>query len=204
MKASLVLHVFLVGLCQAHPPPDRTKQTDGVPVSQLRMLSLGLARLLHGVAETAAQMERQAEHVLAGLDRATNSLESLRKQSLQAGRTHKQVRTDLQIFSAKGDSLQRTVRDLQERLEDLEKEQGTMQYWTNWIHDKVRSLTQPGSAAQAQINTNSIKNIMDKQAKWLDSLTSEVSARDRLINRRLRLIKQLEKRVDYHSRQSSV
>lgn len=36
---------------------------------------------------------------------------------------------------------------------------------------------------------------MDKQAQRLASLTSEVSARDRLINRRLQHIERLEKQV---------
>lgn len=61
-------------------------------MSQLRMLSLGLAHLVHGVMENAGQMEQQAEQVLAELNQATESLESLRKRSLQTGRTHKQVR----------------------------------------------------------------------------------------------------------------
>lgn len=61
-------------------------------MSQLRMLSLGLAHLLHGVAENAKQMEQQGQQVSAELNGAAKSLESLRKQSLQAGRTHKQVR----------------------------------------------------------------------------------------------------------------
>lgn len=41
---------------------------------------------------------------------------------------------------------------------------------------------------------------MDKQARQLASLTSEVSARDRLINRRLQHIEQLEKQVGFHFR----
>lgn len=99
MKASLVLQLsgLLVGLCQAHsdPPPDSastSEQTGGVPVSQLRMLSLGLAHLLHEVAESTKQMEQQGEQVSAELDGAAKSLESLRKHSLLTGRTHKQVR----------------------------------------------------------------------------------------------------------------
>ncbi|XP_026196134.1 uncharacterized protein LOC113148604 [Anabas testudineus] len=202
MKASLVLQLssLLVGLCQAHrdPPPhsaSTSKQTGGVPVSQLRMLSLGLAHLLHGVAENAEQMERQGEQVSAELDGATRSLERLREHGLQAGRTHKQVRKDLQILSAKGDRLQRAVTDLKKGLEDLETEQGAMQTWMSWIHQKVKSLSEPLSGGHAQINVSSVKDIIDKQAQQLASLTSEVSARDRLINRRLQHIEQLEKQV---------
>lgn len=98
MEASrlLRLSVVLVGLCQAHrdPPPDTvsTSETGGVPTSQQRMLSLGLAHLLQGVAENAEQLEQQREQVSAELEGATKSLESLRKQSFQAGRVHRQVR----------------------------------------------------------------------------------------------------------------
>lgn len=93
----LQLSVLLIGLCQAHhatPPGDlSTSQEAGeIPVSQLRMLSLGLAHLLQGVEENAKRLEQQGEQVAAELDRATKSLESLRKQSLQRGRTHRQVR----------------------------------------------------------------------------------------------------------------
>ncbi|KAF3702304.1 hypothetical protein EXN66_Car017992 [Channa argus] len=203
MKVSRVflqLSILLVGLCQAHcdPPPDAASasgQKGGVPVSQLRMLSLGLAHLLHGVAENNEQLEQQRKQVLAELDGATQTLESLLKQRLHTGRTHRQVRKDLQISSAKGDRLQRMVKDLQKVLKDLETEQGAMQCWINWILQKVKSLTEPRSGQQAQLDISSVKDIMNKQAKQLASLTSEVSARDRLINRRLQHIEHLEKQV---------
>lgn len=93
----LQLSVLLVGLCQAHraPPPgdpSESQEAGGVPVSQLRMLSLGLAHLLQGVEENAKRLEQQGEQVAAELDGATKSLEGLRKQTLQAGRTNRQVR----------------------------------------------------------------------------------------------------------------
>lgn len=93
----LQLSVFLIGLCQAHratPPgdPSTSQEAGEVAVSQLRMLSLGLAHLLQGVEENAKRLEQQGEQVAAELDRATKGLESLRKQSLQRGRTHRQVR----------------------------------------------------------------------------------------------------------------
>lgn len=95
----LQLSVLLVGLCQAHraPPPGGPSTSQGagvVPVSQLRMLSLGLAHLLQGVEENAQQLEQQGGQVAAELDGATKSLESLLKQSLKAGRTHRQVRNN--------------------------------------------------------------------------------------------------------------
>lgn len=65
-------------------------------MSQLRMLSLGLAHLLQGLVENVEQLELRGKLVAAGLDEAAESLESLRKQSLQAGRTHRQVRGGIQ------------------------------------------------------------------------------------------------------------
>ncbi|KAK2818874.1 hypothetical protein Q5P01_024435 [Channa striata] len=196
----LQLSILLVGLCQARRDPEAetasgSGQKGGVPVSQLRMLSLGLAHLLHGVAENNEQLEQQRKQVLAELDGATQALESLHKQRSHTGRTHRQVRKDLQILSAKGDRLQRVVKDLKRGLEDLETERGTIQCWINWIRQKVESLTEPRSRQQAQLDISSVKDIMDKQAERLASLTSEVSARDRLIKRRLQHIEHLEKQV---------
>lgn len=87
----LQLSVFLIGLCQAHratPPgdPSTSQEAGEVAVSQLRMLSLGLAHLLQGVEENAKRLEQQGEQVAAELDRAT------KQASLQRGRTHRQVR----------------------------------------------------------------------------------------------------------------
>ncbi|XP_068588519.1 uncharacterized protein [Cebidichthys violaceus] len=200
VSRALRLSFLLVGLCQAHraPPPGvpSTSQEAGeVPVAQLRMLSLGLAHLLQGLVENAEQLERQGEQVAAELDGAAESLESLRKQSLQAGRTHRQVRKDLQILSARGDRLWKAARDLQKGLADLEREQGAMQHRTDRILQKVKSLTEPRSGDQTQLHTGSVKFIINKQARRLASLSSEVSARDRMIDRRLRHINHLEKRV---------
>lgn len=202
MRASRALRLsfLLVGLCQAHhaPPPgvpSASREAGKVPVSQLRMLSLGLAHMLQGLVENAEHLERQGDQVAAELDGAAESLESLRKQSLQAGRTHRQVRKDLQILSARGDRLWWAARDLQKGLEDLEMEQGTMQRRTNRLFQKVKSLTEPRSGDQTPLHIASMKFIMDKQARRLDRLTSEVSARDRTIGRRLRHIGHLEKQV---------
>ncbi len=92
----LQLSVLLVGLCQAHraPPPgdpSTSQGAGGVPVSQLRMLSLGLAHLVRGVEENAKRLEQQGEQVATELDGAIKSLEGLHKLSLQAGRAHRQV-----------------------------------------------------------------------------------------------------------------
>lgn len=99
MRVSRILQLSLVlmGLCQARrdPPlgdPSASQESGEVPVSQLKMLSLGLAHLLKGVEENTGKLEQQGERVAAELDGATRSLESLRKQSLQTGRTHRQVR----------------------------------------------------------------------------------------------------------------
>ncbi|KAM8744394.1 uncharacterized protein AB9X84_018375 isoform 1-T2 [Acanthopagrus schlegelii] len=202
MRVSWVLHlsVLLVGLCQAHqaPPPGdpSTSQKAGeVPVAQLRMLSLGLAHLLQGVEENAERLERQGEQVAAELDGAMKSLESLLKQSSQAGRTHRQVRKDLQMMAARGDRLWRAARDLQKGLEDLEAEQGATQQRMNRIVQKVKSLTEPRTAGQTQLHVSSMKAVVDKQARRLASLTSLVSAQDRLLDRRLQYIDHLEKQV---------
>ncbi|GAA6233954.1 uncharacterized protein LOC108901125 isoform X2 [Lates japonicus] len=208
ISRALQLSVLLVGLCQARraPPTDggSTSQEAGeVPVSQLRMLSLGLAHLLHGVEENAEQLEKQGEQVAAELDGATRSLESLRKKSLQAGRTRRQVRKDLQILSARGDRLWRVVKELQKGLEDLEMEQRAMEQRMNRILQRVESLSEPRSGGRSQLDVSSMKVIMDKQARRLASLTSEVSAQDRLINRRLQRIQHLEKQSRGRSLMSS-
>ncbi|XP_073334464.1 uncharacterized protein [Pagrus major] len=202
MRVSWVLQlsVLLVGLCQAHraPPsddPSTSQEAGEVPVAQLRMLSLGLAHLLQGVEENAERLEKQGEQVAAELDGATKSLESLHKQSSQAGRTHRQVRKDLQIMNARGDRLWRAARDLQKGLEDLETEQGATQQRMNRIVQKVKSLTEPRTGGQTQLDVSSMKVIMDKQARRLASLNSLVSAQDGLIDRRLQYIEHLEKRV---------
>ncbi|XP_076614518.1 uncharacterized protein LOC143338181 isoform X1 [Chaetodon auriga] len=196
----LQLSVLLVGLCQAHttsPPgdPSTSEEAGAVPRSQLRMLSLGLAHLLQGVEENAKRLEQQGEQVAVELDGATKSLEILRKQSFQAGRTHKQVRKDQQILRARGDRLWKVVKDLQKGLEDLQTEQGTTQHRMNRVLQRMKSLTEARSGGQSQLDVSSVKLIIDKQARRLASLTSEVSARDRLIDRHLQHIDRLEKQV---------
>ncbi|CAK6965142.1 uncharacterized protein LOC122968712 [Scomber scombrus] len=196
----LQLSFVLMGLCQArrdHPPgdPSASQESGEVPVSQLKMLSLGLAHLLKGVEENAGKLEQQGERVATELDGATRSLESLRKQSLQTGRTHRQVRKDLQVMSARGDRMRRAVRDLQKGMEELETEQEAMQQQMNRILQGVKSLTEPRSEGRRQLNIRAMKVIVDKQSRRLASLTSEVSARDRMIDRRLKHIENLEKQV---------
>lgn len=92
----LQLSLLLVGLCQpfcaSAPDASSSQEAGEVPVSQLKMLSLGLAHLLQGVDGNAKGLEQQGEHVATELDRATKNLESLRKHSFHAGRTHRQVR----------------------------------------------------------------------------------------------------------------
>ncbi|XP_022600346.1 uncharacterized protein LOC111221244 [Seriola dumerili] len=196
----LQLSVLLMGFCQAHralaTDDASTSQESGeVPVSQLRMLSLGLAHLLHGVEKNTEQLEQQGEQVAAELDGATRSLESLHKQSLKSGRTRRQVRRDLQILSARGDRVWTAVKDLQKGLEDLETEQRATQHRMNQILQRVKSLTQLRSGGQTQLGVGFMRVILDKQAQQLASLTSVVSAQDRLIDRRLQRIQHLEKQV---------
>lgn len=93
----LRLSVFLVGLwqqanCATLPgrpsaPPERA----GVPVLQLRMLSLGLHHLLQGVEEHSSSLEKRGQQGALQLEQATKHVERLSKQSLQTGRTHRQV-----------------------------------------------------------------------------------------------------------------
>lgn len=98
MSRALQLSVLLVGFCQIHrglsaeDAGSTSRESGEVPVSQLRMLSLGLAHLLHGVERNGEQLEQQGAQVAAEMDGVTRSLESLHKKSLQAGRTNRQVR----------------------------------------------------------------------------------------------------------------
>ncbi|KAE8284824.1 hypothetical protein D5F01_LYC16265 [Larimichthys crocea] len=192
----LQLSILLVGLCQAHcttSPSGLSQEAGEALVSQLRMLSLGLAHLLQGVEENTKQLEQQGEKVAAELDRTMKTLENHHKQNLQARRTHRQVRKDLQVLSARGDRLWRAVKDLQKGLEDLETEQVAPQHRMNRILQRVKSLTEPRSGDQTQLDVSSMKVLIDKQARRLAGLTSEVSAQDRLIDRRLQYIERLEK-----------
>ncbi|XP_041667381.1 uncharacterized protein LOC121525445 [Cheilinus undulatus] len=197
MTRGLLLLVLMVGLCQAYQASSTsTSQAAGaVPVAQVRMLSLGLAHLLQGVQDNGKRLEQQGEQVDAELDGVTKSVESLHKQSLQAGRTHRQVRKDLQILRARGDRLWKTFKDLQKGLEDLEAEQGAMQRRMNLMIQRVTSLNEPRSKGQTELDIGSMKDMMNKQARRLASLTLLVSAQDRVINRRQQHIQHLEKQV---------
>uniref|UniRef100_UPI0037E950ED angiopoietin-related protein 3-like n=1 Tax=Semicossyphus pulcher TaxID=241346 RepID=UPI0037E950ED len=197
MSRVLQLSVLLLGLCQAHSAPSTStsQEAGAVPIAQLKMLSLGLTHLLQGVKDNAKWLEEQGQQVEAELDGATEGLESLQKQHLQAGRTRRQVRKDLQILRARGDRLWRTVKDLQKGLEDLETEQGATQQRMNGILQRVESLSEPRSGGQTGLDIASVKVIMDKQAQRLASLTSVVSVQDRMIDRRQQHIEHLEKQV---------
>lgn len=103
MSASRVLQLsaLLLGLCEAHgaSPAGNHFPSQKVPVSHLRMLTLGLAHLLQGVEENVQRLEQEGELVGAELDGATKSLESLRTQNIQTGRTHRQVRKSQKRFT---------------------------------------------------------------------------------------------------------
>lgn len=67
------------------------------------------------------------------------------------------MRKDLQILSARGDRLWRAVRDLQKGLDDLETEQGATQHRMNQILHRVKSLTEPSSGGQTQLDVSAMK-----------------------------------------------
>lgn len=73
----LQLSLLLVGLCQpfcaSAPDASSSQEAGEVPVSQLKMLSLGLAHLLQGVDGNAKGLEQQGEHVATELDGATKN-----------------------------------------------------------------------------------------------------------------------------------
>ncbi|XP_029921536.1 uncharacterized protein LOC115369115 [Myripristis murdjan] len=202
MKVSRVLQlsILLVGLCLARHTPSpathsSTQEAGQVPMSHVKMLSLGLGHLLQGVEENSGRVGRQVEQVTTELDGAAKTLENLHKQGVQAGRTHRQVRKDLQMLSAKGDRLERVVQDLQRGLRDLVAEQGAMELRMSQILQRVMSVSEPASGSQTQLNMSLMKVIVDKQARRLASLASEVTARERMIDRRLQHIEHLEKQV---------
>jgi len=62
-----------------------------VPASHLKMLSLGLVKLLGEVEDNAQRLERQGQRVALEVEKACKALESLHEQSFQAGRNHRQV-----------------------------------------------------------------------------------------------------------------
>ncbi|XP_039856278.1 uncharacterized protein LOC120714231 isoform X2 [Simochromis diagramma] len=159
------------------------------------MLSLGLAHLLEEVTENVERLEQHGEMMGREMDGATKRLESLRKKNIQVGRTHKQVRKVLQTSSARRDRQWRTVRDLQKESEDLETEQAAMQHRMNRILQSMRSLTEARSGGGACTGISSMKVVVDKQARRLANLTSEVSAWERMIDRRQQYIEHLEKQL---------
>ncbi|XP_028274255.1 uncharacterized protein LOC114444049 [Parambassis ranga] len=189
----LQLSTLLLGISEAHGAGSASRKAGEVPMSQLRMLSRGLGHLLHGVGENVGRLERHGNLMVTKLDGATKTVDSLHKQSVQTGRTNKQVRKDLQILSAIRDRLWRAVRDLQKELEELEAEQEAMQQRMNRVLQKVKILTEPRSGGQTDFSY--MKAFLDKQARCLAFLTHEVLARERVIDRHLQYIEHLEKQL---------
>ena len=82
------LSLLLLALGRALPAPMRPQVPDG----HLKMLSVGLGRLLREVEDNAQRLEGQGQQVAVEAERAQQALEGLRKQSFLARRTHRQVR----------------------------------------------------------------------------------------------------------------
>ncbi|KAF3848784.1 hypothetical protein F7725_015281, partial [Dissostichus mawsoni] len=140
----LQLSVLLLGLCQAQraPPPSTSEEAGGVPVSQVRMLALGLAHLLQGVEENARQLEQRG----AGGGRAGRGHEEPGEpqEAESKGRTESQAGEEGPADpEGPGDRLWKAARDLQKVLEDVETEQGTMQQRINRVLQRIKSLTEP-------------------------------------------------------------
>ncbi|KAG7498656.1 hypothetical protein JOB18_016860 [Solea senegalensis] len=192
-----VLLLMMMGICPCSSSGEgssSSREAGDVPLSQLRMLSLGLAHLLRSVEENSRQLELQGEQAAAELDGATKSLDNVLKQRLQTGRTHRQARKDLQMLSARGDRLWRTVKELQSGLDDVDTEQRNLQHRTNRVLQALKTLTQE-PRSRGQLDFSSMKVIVDKQAQRLAGLSSQLSARDRLMDRRQLRIEHLEKHV---------
>ena len=87
-RALYQLSLLLLCLGTAHLAPLLPQ----VPDAHLKMLSVGLGRLLRGVEDNAQRLEGQGRRMAVEVEQAYQALESLRKQSFLAGRTHRQVR----------------------------------------------------------------------------------------------------------------
>lgn len=86
------MSTLLLGISKAHDAGSALRKGGEVPMSQLRMLSKGLGHLLHGVGENMGRLDRLGVLMVTELDGATKTVESLHKQSVQTGRTNKQVK----------------------------------------------------------------------------------------------------------------
>ncbi|KAF7643457.1 hypothetical protein LDENG_00239080, partial [Lucifuga dentata] len=162
MSRALQFFILLVGLCldrcgHSSSSSSSSREAGQVPVSHMKMLSLGLAHLMQGVEENAGRLEEQGEQVEEDLDTATKSLESLQKQNVQTGRTHRRVRRELQILRAKGDRLWRSIRDLLEEQCHLLLDQGDLELQMKRILQRVESLTEPRTEGQKQIDMSTMK-----------------------------------------------
>ncbi|KAJ3605494.1 hypothetical protein NHX12_027540 [Muraenolepis orangiensis] len=200
------------------PPPgvsgaEQQQQQGGPPPTppdpNLKMLSLGLAKLLREVEDNARRLERQGERVALEVAEACRALDSLREHSFQAGRTHRQV-----------DRLERGVQDLGLGIggrlmatgdQELLEEHGVAR-----ILRKLAMLTDapPGRGgerpapsrpapsrpaplrpAPSRLHVSQMKVAAEQQARRLASLEAQVIARDQMIDRHLRSIERLEKQL---------
>ncbi|XP_059906108.1 uncharacterized protein LOC132456002 [Gadus macrocephalus] len=190
-RALYQLSLLLLCLGTAHLAPLLPQ----VPDAHLKMLSVGLGRLLRGVGDNAQRLEGQGRRMAVEVEQASQALESLRKQSFLAGRTHRQARKNLQLMSARGDQLEGVVQELQKGLGLVVEDQGILEHRMAQVLQKLRAASDPQRNTQPQPNTSQMKVTVDNQARRLASLASEVNARDKMINRRLRSIEDLEKQL---------
>ncbi|XP_024252612.1 uncharacterized protein LOC112230566 [Oncorhynchus tshawytscha] len=201
MRVSRVLQlsICLVGLSLAwcSPPPGKPSIEGGgqVPVGQIQVLSVGLLQLLQGVRESAWRMERQGDQVSEELMGDTQVVERLREQGVQVGRTHRQVTKNLQMMTAQSDRLENAAQDMQLGLETLLAEQGALELRMCRVLERVQSITKPVLRMEKQLNMNLMKVIVDTQSRRLADLALEVMTRDRLIDKHLQHIVDLEEQA---------
>lgn len=194
----LQLWVFLVGLWQqAHCAtlpgrPSAPPEGAGVPVPHLRMLSLGLDHLLKGVEGHSRTLEKRGQQGAQELEQAAKHLEELSKQSLQTGRTHRQVRKEQQVQRAGGDRLWRTISDLQVGLDELKSEQGAMRQRMSQIFHRASGLADLRSA---EPSLRTLRPKVEEVKQRLAALSALLSAERRLLKERRRDIDALEKEV---------
>ena len=165
MKVSRVLQliVWVVGLCLAQQVPpqsspgSRERGGGQVPLPQLKVLSAGLVHLLQGLQESRGYVEKHVEQVTGELEGTEQDVERLRELGVQAGRTHRRVRADLQVLKAQGDRLERATRDLQLELGAREAERRGLELRVSRVLERVKNAAEPVSAADSLVDMSLLK-----------------------------------------------